>query len=240
MKGLMRLYGSTIGKKIVIALTGLILFGFLIGHMVGNLKAYGGFNADGIAKLDLYAAFLREMGHEMLGHATVLWLARGGLLLALILHVVTIIQLQALNRRARPKDYEKRVGSSATLASRTMFYGGMIILLFIILHILHFTTGSIHFDGFVHGHVYANVYSAFSKPLIAVAYCATMIVIGGHLYHGLWSLFQTLGLDSPDNNEMLRMTARVLACVIAIGFMAVPLGIVGGFLPEPTNHFLSH
>lgn len=240
MKGLMRLYGSTIGKKVVIALTGLVLFGFLVGHMVGNLKAFAGFSGEGIAKLDLYAAFLREMGHEMLGHATVLWLARGGLLAALILHVVTIIQLQALNRKARPQDYEKRVGSSATLASRSMFYGGMLIFLFIILHILHFTTGTIHFNGFVEGHVYANVYSAFSKPLIAVAYCGVMIVVGSHLYHGLWSLFQTLGLDSPDKNEALRMGARAFACIVAIGFMSVPLAIAFGFLPEPTANFISH
>lgn len=241
MKRLLRFYASTIGKKVVIAVTGLVLFGFIIGHMIGNLKAFGGFDSEGIAKLDHYAVYLREMGADMLGHMTFLWMVRGGLLLALILHVVTVIQLQALNRRARPVEYHRQRFSASTAAARTMFYGGLIILLFVILHILHFTTGDIHFQNFQHGHVYANIYQAFSIWWITLAYIAAMVALGSHLYHGVWSMFQTVGLDGPDSNEFWRMTAKASSLIIVLGFISVPLAILFGILPEPgTNFIASH
>lgn len=233
-------YRSTVGKKVVVALTGAALFLFVIGHMVGNLKVFGGFSpATGIHKLDYYAEFLRSFGSDLVGYGNFLWISRGGLLLCLLLHIVTVAQLNVRNIQSRQEDYvvTKRVASS--IPAQTMMYGGILILLFVIFHIFHFTTGDLHFHGFVHGRVYANVYNAFQHWFIVLIYIVGVGAVSMHLYHGLWSVTQTLGLDSPSRNKAIRCGAKALAVIILLGFLAVPVSVQLGIVPEPSEATLT-
>lgn len=235
MTSLGRFYQSTVGKKIIMAVTGLMLIGFVIGHMAGNLKTFMGFDSEGIAKLDHYAVFLRQIGEAMLGHGTFLWISRFVLLGAVILHIMSAVQLTLRNKAGRPQAYAKKSYDSATVASRTMSIGGTILLLFIIFHILHFTTGQAHTHGFVEGQVYSNVYNAFQHGPITLIYVVAMCGLFLHLYHGSWSVFQTLGIDSPGWNGMLRCLAKGIAFVVCVGFLSVPLAFYFGMLPPPTG-----
>jgi succinate dehydrogenase / fumarate reductase cytochrome b subunit len=206
--------------------------------MTGNLKAFAGVGADGAHKLDHYASFLRTVGSDMFGYSGVLWLARIGLLVALVLHVVTIAQLQLRNRAARPVEYTKVKYRSSSVAARSMFLGGIIILVFVVFHLAHLTFGVVTPNSFEHGHVYENVYMAFSNPVFVGVYLIAMVFIGLHLFHGLWSLCQTLGIDRPDRNASLRLIAKSLALVIALGFMAVPVAVYSGLLDSPPSTYL--
>ena len=216
------------------AVSGLVLVGFVLGHMAGNLKLFAGIDAStGDYKIDDYGRFLRAIGAEMLGHSGVLWLVRVVLLVCLVIHAVSGIQLARLNRRAKPVGYKSPQYRSANAASRTMLYGGLFLLLFVVFHILHFTTGQIHFQGFVEGQVYANVYSAFRSGSVAAFYVVAMGLLAAHLYHGTWSMFQTLGVDTPRWNRGIRTAAKVVAVALFVGFSAVPLAISIGALPTP-------
>ena len=227
-------YGSTIGKKIAMALSGLVLVGFVLGHMAGNLKIFAGADAaTGVYKIDHYGEFLREMGSNMLGHSGVLWIVRVFLIVCVVLHAVSGIQLARLNRRAKPAGYKVTSYRSANAASRTMLYGGLFLIVFITYHILHLTTGSVHYRGFVEGKVYANVYSAFQSPAIVSFYVVSMALLGLHLYHGTWSMFQTLGVDSPRWNRSIRTIAKVVAVALFVGFSSVPVSVAPGMLPAP-------
>ena len=228
-----RFYHSTIGKKIICAATGLLLFAFVIGHMLGNLKMFRGFDAAGVPALDHYAEFLRTTGEMFLGRSGLLWLVRVVLISAATLHITLTVQLWRRNQLARPVPYVRKVNFMASTASRTMFWGGLLLALFIVLHILHFTTGSLDTAHFVSGHVYANVYAAFRRWPIALAYVAAMAVLALHLYHGAWSMVQTLGLDDVSRNRRLRAAAALAAAVLFIGFAAVPLAVLLNIVPPP-------
>lgn len=229
----LKFYRSTIGKKVTVALTGIVLLLFVIGHMAGNLKVFGGYESSGVHKLDRYAEFLREMGAHVLGHAGLLWLMRIGLLVCLILHVVTVIQLQALNAKSRPVPYGKTRSSAAGLASKSMYWGGLLLFVFIVVHLLHLTFGKLPIGTFREGAVYANVYSAFKIWYVTLLYVIAMIPLALHMYHGAWSVFQTLGLDNPAVNLPLRLSARVVSVAVALGFCALPLSIYFDILPPP-------
>lgn len=216
-------YNSTVGKKIIMAITGAALLGFVVGHMAGNLKMFGGIGVDGVYKMDHYAEFLRTMGADLFGRETLLWGARVVLLVCVGLHILMAFQLSAINRRARPVGYKVQSYQSSTLASRGMMIGGIILLSFIIFHILHFTTGDLHFRGFEYGKVYANVWNGFQSPLVVVFYILAMAALAFHTFHGAWSLFQTIGVDGPILNPILRGVAMVLAVVLFIGFVSVPI-----------------
>ena len=212
---MLKFYRSTIGKKLLMAASGIVLTGFVLVHMSGNLLVFKGPDA-----INSYAATLKS-------NALILWGVRGVLLVALIVHVVSAAQLTRVANEGRPVAYARYEPEASTLASRTMRWGGVAILLFVILHLLHFTTGTIHPD-FVHGDVSYNVRSAFAKPLIAGLYTAAMIALGLHLYHGVWSVFQTLGIRNPTVGAVKRKVAGGLALVIYIGFSLVPLaGLLG-------------
>jgi succinate dehydrogenase / fumarate reductase, cytochrome b subunit len=228
-------YRSTVGKKVIMAVTGLMLIGFLVGHMAGNLKAFAGIDpTSGLHKLDEYAHFLREIGEKMLGKGGVLWLVRIVLLGAVGLHILSAIQLARINKRARGSSYQTVRYNSSTIASRSMYYGGLVIAFFIVFHILHFTTGNLHFRGFIEGKVYNNVVLAFQSPLIVLIYLAALTAVALHTYHAGWSLFQTLGLDTPQINRPLRIGVKVLAVVLFLGFLAVPFSVLlGGLKPYP-------
>lgn len=216
------------------ALTGLVMVGFVVAHMVGNLKAFAGIDhATGLYKLDEYAALLRELGAPLIGRTTLLWLARFGLLAAVVLHIVSAVQLRMRIMRARPINYQTVKYRASNFASRMMAVGGAVLLLFIIGHILHFTTGTLHFQGFAEGRVYTNVFRAFSIGGIVGLYVVAIVFLGIHLYHGVWSMFQTLGVQSAELNLGIRCVAQLLAVIVTIGFLSVPLGVYFGVIPAP-------
>ena len=230
MKRLKLLFASSIGKKFIAAITGLMMFGFLLGHAAGHLKIFTGADAAGIPHIDHYGQFLKDFGAPALPPMIALWGARMGLLTAVVLHVIVVIQLSTQNMKARPVGYVVKKRSAASPAALYMMVTGSLILFFIVFHILHFTTGSLQFLGqHDHGEVYNNMSRSFANPLVALGYVVMMAVIGFHLYHGVWSLFQTLGLDNPDRNAFLRIFAIVAAVLIAATFALIPLlFLVGG------------
>ena len=229
-------YRSTVGKKIAMAVSGLVLVLFVVGHMSGNLKIFAGVDpSTGDYKIDDYGVFLRTIGAEMFGKEGVLWLVRIVLLGCVVIHAWSGIQLARLNRRAKPQGYEVVSYRSANAASRTMLYGGLFLIVFITFHILHFTTGTVHFSGFVHGQVYANVHHAFESVATVSFYVVSMALLGLHLYHGTWSMFQTLGVDAPRWNKGIRSLAKILSVAMFLGFSSVPVGVAIGALPAPVE-----
>ncbi len=216
---------STLIQKAAMAVTGLILFGFLIGHMGGNLKAL-----QGSQKLNQYAEHLREMGMPIFDRGQLLWIARLVLLGALGVHVAATVSLTVRNREARPVGYAYRKTPETSGVSRTMIVTGPLLLVFVVFHILHFTTGQAH-PNFRPGDVYANVVNGFHGHLVVVGvYVAAMAALGAHLFHGLWSLFQTLGLNHPKWNAYRGGFAAVASALLVLGFLAVPIGVALGII----------
>lgn len=224
--GLVAFYRSTIGKKIIMAVTGLIGIGFVIGHMAGNLQAFVG--AD---KLNAYGALL----HGPL--AELLWLLRAVLLAAVVLHVLMAYQLTRRAQMARPVAYAERTPQVSTWASRTMRWGGVLLLVFIVLHILHFTTGQVdpaqwrgRLDAAGRHDVYGNLVASFRIWWVALFYVVAMVFLGLHLYHGAWSSVRTLGHATASPHPLRRRIAFGVAAVIWLGFTLVPLGVVAGVI----------
>jgi succinate dehydrogenase / fumarate reductase cytochrome b subunit len=224
MRRVVTLYQTTVGKKVLMAVTGIILFGFVVAHMVGNLKMLLGADA-----MNTYAEWLREVGYPALPHGGALWIIRVVLLVAVVVHVVAALQLARVSRAARRQGYEKVDDLSFSYASRTMRWGGVILFVFIVYHILHFTTGQAHSD-FIAGDAYRNYVVAFQNPLIFGVYLVAQLALCFHLYHGVWSVFQSLGLNHPKYNHLRRPFAAVFALVVFIGFMVPPTLIVTGML----------
>ena len=214
------LYDSTIGKKCIMATTGCVLFGFVFVHMLGNLKFFLGAEA-----INHYAIGLRELGSPILGHEQALWLARIVLLVSLVLHLVAAFQLTRIDLAARPNRYAMRRPTQETFAARTMRWGGVIILLFVIYHILHLTLGR-GGTPFVDGDVYYNMYFGFSNPIVSAVYIVAMIALALHLRHGVWSMCQTLGLRTERTDGLIRGGATAFALIIAIGNISIPLTIL--------------
>jgi len=218
MNTVLTFWRSTIGKKVVMGATGLIGLGFVIGHMAGNLQTFAG-----AEKLDAYGALLHGPLHE------VVLLARVVLIAAVILHVTAAYQLTMLSRAARPVDYAMRKPQVSTLASRTLRWGGVLLLAFIVFHILHFTIGSVHPD-YVEGRIYRNLQTGFAVKWVAVFYLVAMIALGMHLFHGAWSSMRTLGVARQTAHPIKRYLPVVLAVVISSGFAAIPLAFLLGVL----------
>lgn len=217
-------YRSAVGKKIVMAVTGILLFGFVIGHLLGNLKLYFGPES-----LNQYGVWLRTLGYPAFPNEMLLWIARIGLLAALILHTDAAVRLTLMNRRARPENYSLRNPVAATYAARTMRWGGVIVLLFIIYHLLDFTVGTVN-PGFQHGNIYRNVVASFSKPWVSAFYILGNLALGFHLYHGLWSMFQSLGINNPNFNEWRRHFATAFAVLVTAGNLSFPIAVMMGFV----------
>lgn len=218
-------YRSSVGKKILMAGTGIILVGFLVMHMVGNLKVLYGPEA-----IDHYAEWLRDPLNPAVPPGWALWGFRIGLLAAVVIHIVAAVQLWSTSSRAREQKYEKHEEASFSYASRTMRWGGIIIGLFVVYHILHFTTGQAH-GAFVHGAVYDNFMYAFANPLVWGFYLVAQAALCLHLYHGVWSFFQTLGVSSPKFNHLRRPLAGILAIGLFLGFMLPPTLVLAGVIP---------
>jgi len=228
MRRVATLYRTTVGKKVLMALSGVVLFGFIFAHMLGNLKMLVP-ATDGHFAMDVYAEFLREIGYPLVPHGGVLWTARLVLLAAVGSHVLSALQLARLSRAARPSGYAKEDSLSLSYASRTMRWGGVILLLFVVYHILHFTTGQVH-SSFVSGAVHLNYVSAFQSPLIFLVYFIAQTALCLHLYHGVWSFFQTLGLSHPKYNHLRRPFAAGFAFSVYIGFLTPPTLVLTGVI----------
>lgn len=201
------------------AVTGVIGIAFLIAHALGNLLAFRGPEA-----LNSYSQFLKSTGEA-------LWLVRIVLIVSVVLHVIAAYQLTMQNRAARPVGYARREPQVATLASRTMRWGGALLLLFIVVHILHFTTGTIRPTGyFSAGDVYGNVVGSFRIWWVVLFYVIAMFALGAHVYHGAWSSVRTMGVAQPSENPLHRRVALVIALFLWLGFTAVPVAVLLGLI----------
>ena len=210
-------YASMVGKKVVMAVTGLIGIGFVILHSLGNLLIFQGSTA-----LNSYSHFLKSS-------AELLWALRVTLIVAVILHVIAAVQLTRQSRSARPVAYVMHESQVATVASRTMRWGGVLILIFIVFHILHFTTGTIRPAGaFSHEDVYANVVSSFRIWWVALLYVVTMIALGFHLFHGAWSSMRSIGVSPPSPRPLQRRISLAIAVLVWAAFTAVPVAVFTG------------
>src|SRR5438477_1856351 len=219
-----RLARSLIGQKVIMATSGVILFLFVVGHLLGNLKVFQGpehFNA--------YAEGLRTVGAPFFARGQLLWVARIVLLVAVFAHIWAAIGVTRASWRARPVAYHELEPVETTYAARTMRWGGVIILLYVIYHLLDFTFGRVN-PGFVPGDVYHNVVASFRLWPVSAFYIAAMIVVGLHVYHGVWSALQTLGLHRAPTERWRRGAAGVIAAAIVAGYVAIPLAVLAGWL----------
>ena len=210
---------STLGRKVVMAVTGVILFGFVLGHMAGNLLLYLGPEA-----LNAYGEGLRKFPAG-------LWAARAGLLVSVLLHIWAAVSLTRSNKAARPRGYDRRDDIAATYASRTMIWSGPLLALFIVYHLMHFTLGNAH-GSFVEGDVYHNVVTGFQNPLVSAFYIVAMLALALHLYHGVYSMTQSVGLNHPRTNAYRRRFAAVFTAVVVVANISFPLAVLAGFVKE--------
>ncbi len=227
MSGLLSLWRSTIGKKIVMAITGVILLGFVVGHLAGNLQI---FIPDGGAKINAYARFL----HENTG---LLYATRAVLLACVVLHMIAALQLARRNSAARPVPYQAKSWREASFASRTMVLSGPIIAFFVAYHLLHLTAGKAHPELFrmQAGHpgiadVHYNVIAGFQVWYIALTYVIANVLLGMHLSHGAWSMFQSVGVNHPSYTPWLKCGSRLLAAAITLGNLSIPTAILLGMV----------
>jgi succinate dehydrogenase / fumarate reductase cytochrome b subunit len=212
-----KFYSSTTGKKAAMAVSGCILFLFVVGHLIGNLQIY-----EGPDQLNRYAVLLRT-------EPPLLWAVRIVLLAMLLLHIWSSVQLAARNLSARPEGYVQKKATGSSYASRTMYWSGPIILAFVIYHLLDFTFGKVnpHFEP---GNVYGNVVASFQVIPVAAFYIIAMLLLCLHLYHGLWSMFQSLGIAHPRWTPLLRRSAAVVAMLIAAGNISIPVAVLAGLV----------
>jgi succinate dehydrogenase / fumarate reductase cytochrome b subunit len=211
--------GSTIGKKVVMASTGVVLFGFVLGHMAGNLQLYLGAGA-----LNAYAVWLREVLH-----GGGLWIARAVLLGCVCLHVWAAASLTIADRAARPVGYREWEPSESTLASRTMRWSGVFLLVFVVYHLLDLTFGVVN-PHFVPGDVYHNVIASFRVVPVSLFYIAAMLLLWMHLRHGVWSMLRTLGLAHPRYDAVAQRAAAAFATLIVAGNISFPLAVLLGVI----------
>jgi succinate dehydrogenase / fumarate reductase cytochrome b subunit len=212
---------TTIGKKIVMALTGLVMFGFVIGHMAGNLQVFLGPDA-----YNGYAIGLHKLG-------PLLWVTRSVLIVAFSLHIVMAVQLVRLSAAARPVQYRKKKHNKTTFAALTMKLSGITLLLFVAFHLAHFTFPGIAMGNYTHhGHsmVYTNFVNSFSVPGVVAIYVLAQISLGTHLYHGSYSLFQTVGLSNPLRDGKIKAGAQFFALVVTVGNVILPLSVLLGLV----------
>lgn len=212
-------WDSTNGKKVVMAVTGSILFLFVIGHLAGNLQIY-----EGREKYNSYAHFLHTIGE-------VLWMVRAVLIASVVLHITATVQLALRKKRARPVGYSRKQAIASSYASRTMYWSGPILLAFVIFHLLQFTAGYIHPESqFIEGDVYHNVVAGFSVWWVSAWYIFSMILLGLHLRHGIWSMFQSVGFNHPRHTPILKSAALVIAIVIVLGYISIPISVLLGIV----------
>jgi len=219
-----RFYEAPIGKKAVMAITGVMLVGYVFVHLLGNLQIY----STDAEQINRYAAFLHNPAN-----AAALWAARSVLLLAVVLHVTASIQLWLQNRAARPIGYVKKADVPTSYAARTMIWSGPIVGAFVIFHVLHLTVGAVmplRELGPNLPDVRYNVINGFSNEWVSGFYILAMILLCLHLYHGMWSMFQSLGISHPRYTPLIRKAAAVLAILVAVGNCSIPIAVLTGLL----------
>ncbi len=220
MQKTLTLFDTTLGKKAALALSGLVLYGFVIAHMLGNLQVFLGpetFNA--------YAAGIK-------GLPALLWTERIVVGSAVIVHLSMMIALYQRSAAARPVAYHRVTSAATSYASATMKFTGPMLLCYLVFHILHFTAPGLALGEYEHSHtdVYGNFVNAFQLPWVTLVYCTANLFLGLHLYHGAWSLLQTLGLSHPRYNALRAAVSRTIALGITAGNVAMPLGVMFGII----------
>jgi succinate dehydrogenase / fumarate reductase cytochrome b subunit len=214
-----RFLGSSIGQKVVMAVTGLILFAFVVGHMIGNLQVYLGPEA-----LNAYGAFLRHMLH-----GAGIWVARSVLLVSVGLHIWAATTLTLTSWKARPVGYRKLTPQASDYASRTMRWSGPLLAIFILYHLAHLTLGATG-PVFKEGDVYHNVIAGFSLWPISAFYIVAMLALGLHMFHGVWSLLQTLGLSHPRFDPLRKGLAALFTALVVLGNISIPVSVLTGLI----------
>jgi succinate dehydrogenase / fumarate reductase cytochrome b subunit len=225
---LLDFYGSAIGKKAVMAVTGIMLLGFVLAHMLGNLHMY-----QDAAHMNHYGEYLRTIGEPILPHTGFLWILRGGLIIAFILHIHSAFGLTVMNRQSRKVGYKGgREYTAANYAARTMRWSGVIVGLFILFHLMDLTWGTspAATDAFTRGEPYQNLVESFQRTPVAIVYIIANLLLGVHIYHGAWSLFQSLGWANPRFNHWRRMFAIGFAAIIVIGNVSFPVAVMTGIV----------
>jgi succinate dehydrogenase / fumarate reductase cytochrome b subunit len=212
-----RLWNSTVGKKIVMALTGAIGVGYLVAHVSGNLLVFAG-----PEKINAYAALLKS-------NPGLLWTARTILIVAVLLHIVVAYQLARMSQKSRPISYKRWRAVGSDFASRTMRWTGPLVGLFIIYHLLHFTLGTAH-PNFDEHNVYHNVISGFRVWYVSAIYIIAMLLLSLHFYHGAWSMFESLGINHLKYNRLIRVLATVVTVLVVVGFISIPVAVLLGFI----------
>lgn len=221
MQKALTFYRTMIGKKIIMALSGIVLFGFVLGHMIGNLQVFLGPEA-----FNQYAVKLHET-------PLLLWGTRLVLAVSFVVHMVMALQLVKLSRSARPVDYRKKNRQKATFASLTMTFSGITLFFFLLYHLAHFTFPGVAMGAYEHQHyssVYTNFVNGFSVPWVVALYVAAQITLGMHLYHGSYSLLQTMGINNPMRNDTLKQVAQFFALTVTVGNIILPLSVFLGLL----------
>jgi len=212
---------SSVGKKVVMAVTGIVLFGFVTVHMLGNLQAYMG-----AEPMNHYAELLQTMIH-----GKGIWVFRAVMITSVVAHGWAALSLTLANRAARPVGYRAQQLQAATFASRTMRWTGVILGLFIVFHILHLTTGQIHPGGeFVKGKAFENLVTGLQVGWVAAFYIVAQACLGFHMWHGVWSLTQTLGWAHPRYDKLRRRFAYVMAILVAGFNISFPIAILTGII----------
>jgi len=218
-------YRSAVGKKWIMAVTGIALLGFVLVHMIGNLKAYLG-----PAEANHYAEALRDLLVPIFPRSFILWTVRLGLIGAFALHIHAAYVLTRMNHRSRPASYSsKRDYVAANFASRTMRWSGVIVLLYLAFHLADLTWGNANPD-YVRGDAYNNLVLSLDQPVVAALYIVANLALGVHIFHGAWSLFQSLGLNNPRFNNWRLYFARGFAAIIVIGNLSFPIMVQANVL----------
>ena len=221
------LWRTMIGKKVVMAVTSVVLVAFVIVHMLGNLKMFSGPN-----EINAYSRFFREVGSPVFSYGQLLWLVRIILFISVTLHVIAAIQLTRMSWAARPIRYVVKRDIETTFDARLMRWGGVLLLAFIIFHLLHLTGGIVGFAAgqFEHLNVYQNVVTAFSVWPVAFFYIVAMGALCLHLSHGIWSSVQTLGWSTARSTATLKNLSRATAIMVFAGFSSIPVAVMAGWL----------
>ena len=219
-----RTWGSSVGKKSVMAVTGVIFLLYVLAHMIGNLKIFFG-----LTTFDNYSVHLRTLGEDIFGYGGVLWIIRTVLTLAVVLHMWAAFSLWYKAKKARPIGYQHRAKLQGSYAARTMRWGGVIIILFVIWHILDLTLGVVNPLPENAG-AYQKLVASFDRPVVAIFYIVAMVALSTHISHGLWSGIQTLGGNSAVRQRSLKIFSITVGVVIAVGFAIIPISVMTGLV----------
>jgi succinate dehydrogenase / fumarate reductase cytochrome b subunit len=215
---------SSIFKKVVMAVSGIILVLYLIAHMIGNWKAF--FGAD---EFNHYSHWLRTIGNPALPGATLLWIIRIVLVVAVVAHMWAAISLWRQAKRARPVGYQTKKAVAQSYASRTMRWGGVIIIAFVVFHILDLTLGAVNREGH-DGEPFDRLLASFQNPVVVAFYAIAVILVGMHLRHGIWSATQTLGQSNRRREVTVNYAATAIATVLTLGFLLTPFAVLVGII----------